>query len=128
MSTEQGAGAAGCPRGHQWQVHKFGGTCVSAAERIQRVAQLVVDASADSQQARFDTPALRHSIALTSQQAAPNCLACRRDAHVSTLSCPATDGSSASDPTTEPVWLLTFLPGSVLRKLRSAGACSACNI
>ena len=51
VSTEQ-TGGAGCPRGHQWQVHKFGGTCVSAAERIQRVAQLVVDASAHSQQAR----------------------------------------------------------------------------
>lgn len=51
VHTEQTA-EAGCPRGHQWQVHKFGGTCVSAAERIQRVAQLIVDASADSQQAR----------------------------------------------------------------------------
>jgi aspartokinase len=45
------AAVGGCPRGQQWQVHKFGGTCVSAAERILRVAQLAVEASATSQQA-----------------------------------------------------------------------------
>ena len=30
-----------CPRGSQWQVHKFGGTCVASAERIREAAQLV---------------------------------------------------------------------------------------
>ena len=78
-STEQAAGAADCPRGHQWQVHKFGGTCVSAAERIQRVAQLVVDASAESQQARNHRPALRHPLSFTGQLAATTCLAWGRD-------------------------------------------------
>ncbi|CAL8471282.1 g10824 [Coccomyxa elongata] len=35
------------PRGGQWQVHKFGGTCVAAAERISEVAQLVADDPAE---------------------------------------------------------------------------------
>ena len=40
----------GCNRGKHWQVHKFGGTCVSAAERIAAVAKLVVEAAAEGQQ------------------------------------------------------------------------------
>jgi hypothetical protein len=31
------------PRGHDWSVHKFGGTCVSAAERISEAAKVVVE-------------------------------------------------------------------------------------
>lgn len=36
---------AGCNRGKHWQVQKFGGTCVSAAERISAVAKLIVEGS-----------------------------------------------------------------------------------
>eukprot|EP01025_Chloroclados_australasicus_P044270 TRINITY_DN4789_c0_g2_i8.p1 TRINITY_DN4789_c0_g2~~TRINITY_DN4789_c0_g2_i8.p1 ORF type:complete len:457 (-),score=65.77 TRINITY_DN4789_c0_g2_i8:75-1445(-) len=38
---------SGCPRGEQWSVHKFGGTCVSAAERIQAAAELVCKQKGD---------------------------------------------------------------------------------
>ena len=34
--------ADGCPRGAQWVVHKFGGTCMSNAERIKSAAQLII--------------------------------------------------------------------------------------
>ena len=36
-----------CPRGAQWQVHKFGGTCVATAARIREAAQLVCNDLAD---------------------------------------------------------------------------------
>ena len=32
----------GCPRGPQWQVHKFGGTCMATAQRIRDIAKLVI--------------------------------------------------------------------------------------
>jgi hypothetical protein len=35
--------AQGCPRGADWQVHKFGGTCMSTAERMRAAAKLVID-------------------------------------------------------------------------------------
>lgn len=35
-----------CPRGAHWQIHKFGGTCVAAAERITAAAQYIVDDAA----------------------------------------------------------------------------------
>lgn len=38
----------GCPRGAQWQVHKFGGTCMSTADRIRAAAKLVMDDPAQS--------------------------------------------------------------------------------
>eukprot|EP00210_Caulerpa_lentillifera_P002135 g2049.t1 len=31
-----------CPRGPQWQVHKFGGTCMATAERMRDAAKLVL--------------------------------------------------------------------------------------
>ncbi len=37
-----GAGDAGFQRGAHWQVHKFGGTCMAAAERIRAAAELVI--------------------------------------------------------------------------------------
>ena len=40
----------GCPRGSQWTVQKFGGTCVSSAERIAAAAQLVLKSALDGQQ------------------------------------------------------------------------------
>lgn len=33
------------PRGASWTVHKFGGTCVGNAERIQNVAKIIVEDS-----------------------------------------------------------------------------------
>lgn len=32
-----------CPRGFNWEVHKFGGTCLATAERIRAAAKLVVE-------------------------------------------------------------------------------------
>jgi len=40
----------GCPRGSQWSVQKFGGTCVSSAERIAAAAQLVLKAATEGEQ------------------------------------------------------------------------------
>ncbi|GBF98799.1 bifunctional aspartate kinase homoserine dehydrogenase [Raphidocelis subcapitata] len=37
----------GCPRGAQWIVHKFGGTCMASAERLNGAAQLVIDDPAE---------------------------------------------------------------------------------
>lgn len=48
-ASEQSA-EAGCNRGKHWQVHKFGGTCVSAAERISAVAKLIVEGSEEGLQ------------------------------------------------------------------------------
>lgn len=36
-----------CPRGAQWQVHKFGGTCVASADRIREAAQLICNDMAE---------------------------------------------------------------------------------
>lgn len=36
-----------CPRGAQWQIHKFGGTCVASADRIKEAAQLICNDMAD---------------------------------------------------------------------------------
>ncbi|GMH34042.1 hypothetical protein BSKO_01876 [Bryopsis sp. KO-2023] len=36
-----------CPRGPQWQVHKFGGTCMATPELITEAAKLVYDDSAE---------------------------------------------------------------------------------
>ena len=43
-STSQ---ADGCPRGPQWQVHKFGGTCMATADRIRDIAKLVINDPAE---------------------------------------------------------------------------------
>lgn len=44
------SGGSGCPRGHHWSVQKFGGTCVSSAERISAAAELIISAAQDGQQ------------------------------------------------------------------------------
>lgn len=36
-----------CPRGGQWQIHKFGGTCVASADRIREAAQLICNDMAE---------------------------------------------------------------------------------
>ena len=33
--------AGGCDRGSEWEVHKFGGTCVATAERIEDIVQFL---------------------------------------------------------------------------------------
>jgi aspartokinase/homoserine dehydrogenase 1 len=40
-------GGGGCPRGAQWVVHKFGGTCMASAERIRGAAKLIADDPAE---------------------------------------------------------------------------------
>ena len=55
------AAEAGCNRGKHWQVQKFGGSCVSAAERISAVAKLVVDGSSESTQQVIHFPLLEYS-------------------------------------------------------------------
>mmetsp|Transcript_23921 Transcript_23921/g.74812 ORF Transcript_23921/g.74812 Transcript_23921/m.74812 type:complete len:938 (-) Transcript_23921:174-2987(-) len=35
--------STGCPRGGDWAIHKFGGTCVASAERIMEVAKVMVE-------------------------------------------------------------------------------------
>jgi len=37
----------GCPRGAQWIVHKFGGTCMASAERITGASRLIIDDPAE---------------------------------------------------------------------------------
>jgi len=37
--TKSGASSATFKRGHDWEVHKFGGTCVGSSERIRNVAK-----------------------------------------------------------------------------------------
>lgn len=41
------APADGCPRGAQWIVHKFGGTCMASAERIRGASKLIIDDPAE---------------------------------------------------------------------------------
>jgi aspartokinase/homoserine dehydrogenase 1 len=41
------APADGCPRGAQWVVHKFGGTCMASAERVNGAARLIIDDPAE---------------------------------------------------------------------------------
>lgn len=55
----------GMTRGGQWRVHKFGGTCVSAAERIASAAQLVLQ-GADRGEQLVSTPPIVLTLMLCS--------------------------------------------------------------
>lgn len=39
--------AEGCNRGAHWQVHKFGGTCMASADRMQGAADLIIKSPGD---------------------------------------------------------------------------------
>ena len=43
VNVEETVSVTECPRGPQWRVHKFGGTCMATAERIRQAAQLILD-------------------------------------------------------------------------------------
>lgn len=47
-----------CPRGPEWSVHKFGGTCVATSERIEAAAKLMVDTQEPSRRTMVVVSAL----------------------------------------------------------------------
>ncbi|KAJ6825087.1 bifunctional aspartokinase/homoserine dehydrogenase 1, chloroplastic-like isoform X2 [Iris pallida] len=47
LSLDQGVENCNLPKGDMWSVHKFGGTCMGTAERIQNVANIVLGDSSE---------------------------------------------------------------------------------
>ncbi|KAI3957921.1 hypothetical protein MKW92_039627, partial [Papaver armeniacum] len=47
ISLEKSVEAVSLPKGDMWSIHKFGGTCVGTSERIQKVAEIIVNDSSE---------------------------------------------------------------------------------
>ncbi|KAI3972690.1 hypothetical protein MKX01_019348 [Papaver californicum] len=45
--VEKSAEAVSLPKGDMWSIHKFGGTCVGTSQRIQKVAEIIVNDSSE---------------------------------------------------------------------------------